>query len=273
MSLLEAFFLGIFQGITEFLPVSSSGHLVLAEAYLGIEQEKVKEFDMVLHGGSLCALFVLFWSDIRALFFTTFFPHKAKKENRKLLLWLIFGTIPVGLVGIFFEDIFEQSRAPFFVAIFFIVSAVLFFVAEWGTKARLCKQGLKKSTEKITHRAVFIAAFFQIFALFPGISRSGTVTAAVMIAGISRKTATRFAFLLGIPVIGAAFSLGVIKIILGKTDFSLPVVAIVVGFFASAFASYFMAKFLLTFFRKNSLSSFGIYLLIFGSIILCMETL
>lgn len=254
----EAFFLGIFQGITEFLPVSSSGHLALAEHFFNLPAENFLAFDAVLHGGTLLALFLLFWRDIRDFFGVFLFPKKAKLETKKMLGFLVLATIPAASVGFFFSDFFESFRGTKAIGSFFIISALVFLVAEMRFSQLLRH---KKETTEISLRVALSTGIFQIFALFSGISRSGITTAAGLFCGVRREVATRFAFLMGLPIILAAAGLQVIEIIQGKSPFDFGFPEIVVGFLSSAFVGFFFARFLLDFFKRFSLRGFAVYLL------------
>lgn len=258
MSFLEAFLLGIFQGVTEFLPVSSSGHLVLAEHLFGLPAEELVAFDAVLHGGSLAALIAVFHTELRKFFCVIFAPKTADKNDGKLLLWLLLATVPTLLAGYLWNDYLEIFRTPNGVAGAFLFCGILFFVAE---------NIPRKKTNTITKRSAFFSALLQIIALLPGVSRSGIITAAGMLAGTSRQESTRFAFLMGIPIIAAAFLYSLIQMAGDETMLSLDIITISLGFFASAISGFFMARFLLRFFAKHSLYPFAVYLCILAVII------
>lgn len=253
MNILDAFFLGIFQGIVEFLPVSSSGHLVLAEHFFHLNQEKLLPFDVVLHGGTLFALFFVFFTEIKEILGVIFFPKKATIEAKKLFFFLLIATIPVIIAGFLFKDSMDMFRTPQWVEIFFIISAFLFVVAE---------KFPKEKKKEFSFPMSITVGILQMVALFPGVSRSGTCTAAAMLTGVSREKATRFSFLLGMPVIAGAFLLGILDIIKGENTELPTLIPILVGFFSSAIIGFIMAKFLLQFFKNHSLYGFAIYLLV-----------
>ncbi len=258
MNLFESLLLGIFQGITEFLPVSSSGHLALIEHFLGLPADQFLAFDAVLHGGTLVALFVLFWREIWEFVQVLFFPKKAKSETKKMMGFLIFATIPAAGIGFFFADFFESSRSPQSIGLFFILSAIVFFLAEKKLSH------FPQHSEKISLFPALTAGIFQVFALFSGISRSGITTAAGLFWGIRREVATKFSFLMGLPIVFAATGLKSWEIVQGKTALNFGIAELAVGFLTSAIVGFFFAKFLLEFFKKNSLNGFAIYLLIMG---------
>jgi undecaprenyl-diphosphatase len=258
MDVLHALALGIFQGITEFLPISSSGHLVLAEHFFGLPAEELIAFDAVLHGGSLAALIAVFHTELKRFYDVICAPKKAKKNDKKLLFWLILATIPTLVFGYLGNDSLEIFRTPNGVAGGFLFCALLFLAAE---------RFPKKKSEITTRRSAFLSALFQVIALLPGVSRSGIVTAAGMLSGTSRKESTRFAFLLGIPVIAAAFSYALLQILLGEVLFSLDALSIGIGFLSSAVSGFFMAKFLLRFFAKHTLYPFAAYLILLSILV------
>lgn len=261
MGVFEALFLGIFQGITEFLPVSSSGHLVLAEYFFQLPQEQLLPFDAILHGGTLLSLLVLFFGEIKELLLFSFRPKKATPETKTLFFALLVATVPVLVVGFLAKNHMEIFRSSYWVAIFFLLSALLFVLAE------------RFPHKKISHtslRMALVVGIFQIVALLPGMSRSGTCAAAGMLMGVSREKATRFAFLLGIPVIAGAFLLASIDIFQGEGELPLLVPAII-GFFSSAISGFFMAKFLLSFFKRHSLYGFALYLIFAASAVFIFE--
>jgi len=257
MNLFEAMLLGIFQGITEFLPISSSGHLILAEHFLSLPANDLLAFDAVLHGGSLVSLIAVFHKEVLGFFRIIFFPKYANKKEKDLFLWLIIATIPTIVVGFLWQEQMEIFRTPYFVAIFFLISAFFFILAE---------QFPKKKKSIFQKQSVWFCAIFQVFALLPGISRSGIVTAAGMLSGSCRKESTRFAFLMGLPVIAGAFSLSILQIFSGEIFYSPTIWTTMVGFLASAISGFFMARFLLQFFQEHSLYSFSIYLIIVACI-------
>ena len=254
MSILESIILGIIQGLTEFLPVSSSGQLVIAEHFFGLEinPEDIKVFDIFLHTGTLLALFIIFWREIWNI--TTF-----KKEGRNLLILLIIGTIPAGLFGFFFEDFISSFRSPQVVAFFLAFTAFLFLLAE-----RFPRQ--KVHTEVNAKNAIFIG-LFQCLALFAGVSRSGATISGGLFQGIKRESAARFSFLLAMPIIAGASLVSFLKL---DNAFEIPTSIILIGFLSSFVFSYLTAKTLLAIFRLVPLSVFSIFLFIESALIMLL---
>ena len=251
MNILESLLLGVFQGITEFLPISSSGHLILAEHFLGLDASTLLPFDALLHGGTLVSLMWLFWREIMQLTKTTLMPHKASKKERQLLLFIVIAALPTALVGLMFKDQIEMMRSPFSVAILFIVTGVMFLMVETF---------LTSQHDKITYKNAFAVATLQILSLLGGVSRSGTCTAAAMATGLRREVATRFAFLVGLPILGGATLISMLDVWQGNA--TLPaLLPSMIAFITSAVVGYFVAKYLLEFFKKYTLRPFGVYLI------------
>lgn len=264
MSLWEALFLGLFQGITEFLPISSSGHLALAEHFFGLQADRLLAFDVVLHGGTLLSLLVLFWRELLEI------VHLRQKTSERvnnvfpknMFLLLFLASIPAGMLGVLAKDFFESMRSPAIIGGGFLFSGICFLVAESFPHQK--KQNLSFS-------AGLLAGIFQAFALFSGVSRSGMTTVGAMFTGTERVTATRFSFLLGVPILSGALLLQVFSLFSEKTDLPFSWLAVSVGFCTSALVGYFVAKYLLTFFQKYSLRPFAYYLLISGSLLVFLK--
>ena len=192
MSYFDAIILGILQGLTEFLPVSSSGHLVLAQNLLGVKQAGVS-FELMVHVGTLLAVLVYFrvriWLLIKSLF-TSSLP-----EERKLVLYLIIGTIPAAVIGGLFDDFFEQAfSSPLFTACMLIATGVILLSTHWAVR----------KDRPVTPLSSFLMGVGQAVAIFPGISRSGSTIASGLLLGVNPEKAAEFSFLLAIPAIAGA---------------------------------------------------------------------
>ena len=258
MSIFQSLFMGFIQGITEFLPISSSGHLVIIPRIFGWEEQSLF-FDTTLHLATGLALVVSFWKDIVSIF-KSFIKDVFKNKNslnhyssESLLgIKIIVACIPVGLIGYFFGDIIENNfRNILFVSIFLIFGSVLMFIAE----RRIKKTMIVK--DEISIGKSFNVGLFQIFSLLPGVSRSGSTISGGMIFGLSREEATRFSFLLSIPVVLLA---GVLKLVTSISDFSYTDFSpILFGFLSSFVVGIFAIKFMLRFVRTNKLYPFIIY--------------
>jgi len=281
MNILDALILGILQGITEFLPISSSGHLVLAEGFMNLPVEDLLAFDVAVHFGTLLSIFIFFRKDFYNLivsFFRIIKTYFLQIKNRKklqtikhdektakdgtLILGLIIATIPAVIAGLLFADFLEESlRSHTAVASMMILTAIYFLIAEKiGSKRKLKTFGLK---------AMMIIGTAQAFALAPGISRSGTTIATGISLGMDRTEAARFSFLLGSIAISAATLLSLYKVT--KGDFLLPSADILAIGIGSSFISGLAAiTILMRFLKRHSLSWFSAYLIIAGIILLIM---
>ncbi len=261
MSILQALFLGFIQGITEFLPISSSGHLVVLPKILGWEVQSLV-FDTTLHLATATALIFCFWKDISDILKSLYkdfrkykFSSKHYSSDSMLGLKVTFGSIPVGVLGLLLEDILENLfRGIFSVAIFLILGSLLMFVAEKKLKKRLIVK------DDISLGKSLKVGFFQVLSLLPGVSRSGSTISGGMIYGLSRKEATRFSFLLSIPVVLVA---GVYKLISSFNYINAAdIPPMFFGFMASFVVGMFAIKFMLKFVKNNKLYPFILYRLL-----------
>lgn len=265
MDALQAIILGIIQGITEFLPISSSGHLVIVPYLLGWEfPEKDKfVFDVLVQVATMVAVIAYFWSDlweiargfIRALLDRApFGTHGAR-----LGWYLILATTPASLVGLTFKNVFEQAfSTPLAAAGFLLLTAALLVVAERvGSRQR--------QLEHFTWKDALWIGSFQILALFPGVSRSGATITGAMLRDIDRPTAARFSFLMALPVMLAAGLLATIDLF-QIPDFASLLPTFSLGFIASALTGYFAIRWLLQFLAHRSLYVFSIYCVAFAAL-------
>lgn len=262
MTILDSLLLGVLQGITEFLPISSSGHLIIAESWLHLPVHDLQSFDVAVHFGTLLAIFVYFRKDFIALIKTlmemlskmtikkTRLSDKSQK-NHTLLGYLIVATIPTIIVGLFFNDLLKENfRNPTSVAVMLIVIALYFVFAEWMKKKR-------PSTKIGLIQATFIG-IAQSFALIPGVSRSGITISTGLVQGVNREDAARFSFLIGSIAISAATVLSVYKV--AKGDFFLPEFSVLAtGIASSFFAGYISVYLLMKFLKSHSLHVFAVY--------------
>ena len=246
MSPLQAITLGIIQGLTEFLPISSSGHLVLVPNLLGWSIQS-QAFDTVLHFGTVGALIIYFWKDLFEII-----------KSKKLILLLLIGSIPAGILGFLFEKAFEETfRSVSSVLVFLLVGTVLMLVAESRYKKVWHTERIGE-INKITNLKSFIIGIFQSFALFPGLSRSGSTISAGMLFGLTREAAARFSFLLSIPIVLGA---GFFKIIDSYAVLSFDL-DLLLGFISSFLVGMIAIRFLLKFLKSNNLYVFIIYRLL-----------
>ncbi|MEX1026958.1 MAG: undecaprenyl-diphosphatase UppP [Candidatus Paceibacterota bacterium] len=250
MSFTEAIILGIVQGLTEFLPISSSGHLIAARSALGFTVPEAMAFDVLLHLATLAAIVVYFWHDVVGLMKSAVAYAAAQpieKTQERLLLAIILGTLPAVLVGFLFEDIIEKVfRAPMVVVFALLAGSLLFAVAEVASRY----------TRTISGNRGFLIGVFQALALIPGMSRSGATIAGGLLLGLSREEAVRFSFLLGLPIIAGAGARALYHASAPADVFTLPaLVGSLVAFAVGLMAVHFLVRYL----RKNRLTIFIVY--------------
>ncbi len=246
MDIFTAILLGIVQGITEFLPISSTGHLVLARSFLSVSDSNGLAFDALLHLATALSAVVYFRKDIFALAHT-FLRYvgmlPVSGRDVSLLFALLFGTIPAVSIGLLLEDFLESAlRAPLIVALALVGGSVLLGVAERiYTRRRISAKGVT------VYKGIGIG-IFQVFAFIPGVSRAGVTISGGMLLGLSREAATRFTFLLAIPIVlGAGLKKGMELIRAGEAVAWAPVfTAGAVAFLVGLVAIHFMVSYLRT---------------------------
>jgi len=270
MSVQDALILGAIQGLTEFLPVSSSGHLVLAEAWMKLPVENLKSFDIATHFGTLLALLLYFWKDFLGLiqgFFAFFHQIVTKKKpteevskNQRLLWFLILATLPAIVLGVTLGDwLDEMFRHPFSIAILLIVVGVLFFAAELVYS--------KMKTRNVGFKEAIIMGFAQCIALIPGVSRSGITISSGLFQGVKRDEAAKFSFLLGSIAILGGTVFAIVAVMKGK--YSMPATDVLLAGIASSFAVGLVAiSFLMKYLKKHTLHIFGVYRVVLGFVLL-----
>ena len=256
MSSLEAIILGLIQGLTEFLPVSSSGHLAIGKALFGIETADLS-FEVVVHAATVLATIVVFWKDILALL-RGLFKWQMNSETRYILL-IFLSMIPVFIVGMFFKDSVESlfGSGLLVVGCALLVTALLLFLSETLT-ARRSGEG-----QKVSWKSALWMGLAQAVAVIPGLSRSGSTIAAGLLSGVSKQEVTRFSFLMVlIPILGEAF----LDVVGG--DFaasSVGVLQLVLGFVAAFVSGLFACRFMIAMVRKARLKWFALYCVLVGA--------
>lgn len=266
MTYLEALILGVLQGLTEFIPISSSGHLVLGESWLGLNYENLKAFDVFVHLGTLAAILIYFWKDFFEMLkaFVKFVSGKIEKDDPygRLVLNIVIGTVPAVVLGLFGEELIDGIfRDVKMVATSMIVVALFFLVAEKVYK----KYFDVKYMDRMNWKNALWIGIAQSLALIPGVSRSGMTISAGILQGVERSQAARFSFLLGIPAIAGA---GVLTLAKGVDFEAVPLAAILTGFFSAFLAGLLCIHLLLKFLKKNTLAVFAFYLIVLGSLVL-----
>ena len=250
MRILEAIVLGIVQGLTEFLPVSSSGHLVLLQNIFGISEPQLF-FDTMLHLGTLFAVVIVMWKEIWALFRRPF--------NK--LVYLVVATIPAVLVALLLEDFIEGAFGGAYLGYGFLFTALVLTLSE-VLSSHVGRK--KRSVDMGTASAMGV---MQAIAIFPGVSRSGSTIAGGLACGLDRKKAASFSFLMSIPVILGSVVLQSYKIA-KNSALSIDWLPTVIGTVCAAVSGYFAVKFMLALIQKKKLYGFAAYVLILGIFVL-----
>ncbi|MHB8859232.1 MAG: undecaprenyl-diphosphatase UppP [Thermoleophilia bacterium] len=255
MSFIQAIVLGIVQGLTEFLPVSSSAHLVLVPDILGWDLPSTS-FDVVMHLGTMVAVVAYFWRDIVEII-ASFFQHsRVALARRRLGILLIIGTIPAAVIGAAFQKKFEDLFSePSEVAVFLIITGILLVASEAVARQKRHIRDLS-----VTDSVLIGAA--QAVAIAPGISRSGATISTGLFLGLTREAAARYSFLLSIPIIAGA---AILKLRHGLDGGNGETAATLIpGFLAAAISGFAAIKFLLGYVRRHNLRIFALYCWVVG---------
>ena len=263
MDIIHAIFLGLVQGLTEFLPVSSSGHLVAFQQIFNIEEASMA-FDVALHLGTLVAVFAFYWQDIISMVIEFFLwigelvglkkpnPSQGNDGYRVMMFMIIIASIPTAVIGLLFNDLFEKAFSSIRIVGFtLLITGILLWLTNRMTKGR-------KQAKDISGVDALTIGLLQGIAITPGISRSGTTIFAGMLRDFNIELAAKFSFLLSIPaILGAALLEGrkVLKAGIGFSD-GLP---ILVGFIVAAISGYFAIRFLVDLIKKKKLYYFSYY--------------
>ncbi len=266
----QTFILGLIQGIAEFLPISSSAHLIIFRDLFGIGSSMGNEvalsFDIALHFGTLLAIGIYFFKDFLKMIIDGF-TKGPKDKNGKLLWMVIVATIPAAVAGVLFEDIIENIiRSNFIViAMALIIMGIIIYLFD-----KLMKP--EKTVEKMGYLDAIIIGISQVFALIPGFSRSGTTIAASRARGLKREDAAKFSFYLSAPVVLGAVVLSltdseVIKTIINNS--SIFIIGVLVAFISGLLCIEFLLKYI----KKNDFKIFMIYRIIIGIIVIIVSIL
>lgn len=267
IELLKIIFLGIVEGITEWLPISSTGHLIIANEFIkpGFSEEFMKLFNVVIQLGAILAVVVFY---IKKLW-----PFSAKKEQHFIkkdvwMLWfkVLVACIPSAVFGLLFEDLIDEALgSTWVVAVTLIVYGILFIVIE---RSRKGKNNRFETVEDITFPIALAIGCFQVLALIPGTSRSGATILGAMLIAVSRTAAAEFTFFLAIPTM---FGASLLKVL--KADFSMTgteLTALVAGMAVAFIVSIFAIKFLVGYIKKHSFEAFGWYRIVLGIVLIVL---
>jgi len=273
--IIKAIIYGIVEGITEWLPVSSTGHLILVEELIpfqGVTEGFFDMFDVVIQLGAIMAVVILFWSQIWPFVFS----KKAREGKSGLMsfvkmdimtLWfkILVSCVPAAVIGVLFDDVFDALfYNPVCVAIALIVFGVAFIIVETQNKG---KSNKVNSLADITYRTALLIGLFQLIAaVFPGTSRSGATIVGALLIGVSRTVAAEYTFFLAIPVMFGASLLKVVKF--GFAFTTLELVLLLIGTAVSFAVSMFVLRFLMSYIKKHDFKVFGWYRIVLGLVVL-----
>jgi undecaprenyl-diphosphatase len=260
MSWWEALILGLLQGLTEFLPVSSSGHLEIGQALLGTAGEENLTFAIVVHAATVLSTLVILWKEVAQLFKGTFTTPKWN-EDKNYVAMILVSMIPVFVVGMFFKDQVENlfGSGLLIVGICLCVTAILLYFSEWLSKRRA---GVG---HEVGYKDAIIIGLAQAVAVLPGLSRSGTTIATGLLCGVKKESVTKFSFLMVlIPILGEAF-LELLDVLSGEVvASSIGILPLLVGFVAAFVAGCLACRFMINIVRRQKLIYFAIYCLCAG---------
>lgn len=271
MDWIQALILGIIQGLTEYLPVSSSGHLQIGQHLLGVEEVGGLTFDIVVHVATVLSTLVVLWKEVTWIFKGFFKWDGQLNAEQKYALNIIVSMIPIGIVGLFFKDyvdaIFEGSLT--IVGICLLVTSFLLALTHFYRP---------QEREHISPLHAFIIGIAQSIAVLPGLSRSGSTIATGLLLGNSRKTLAQFSFLMVIPPILGEALLDFKHIVAPSAEYlaehgasaPIPMTALVVGFLAAFVSGCFACKWMINFVKQCKLIYFAIYCAIAGVLAICL---
>ena len=255
-SLLVAAILGVVEGLTEFLPVSSTGHMIIVGHLLGFEGETAKTFEVVIQLGSILAVVVMFWRRLFGLIGIHFGrppQHEGEGKGRLTLIHILLGMVPAVVLGLIFHDAIKSLFNPINVMYALVVGGVLLIAAELLKPKEPKAPGL----DDMTYRQAFIIGCFQCLALWPGFSRSGATISGGMLMGVSRYAASEFSFLLAVPMMMGATALDLYKSYHFLTAADFPMFA--VGFVTAFLVALVAIKTFLQLIKRISFIPFAIY--------------
>ena len=257
MEILESAILGIVQGITEFLPVSSSGHLQIAKALLGVEIEENLAFDITLHAATVLSTIVVLWSEIRRLICGLF--TREMNEEKSYILKIIVSMIPVGIVGFAFKDHIDEMLGSRYILL--IVGSMLLLTAALLAFAYYARPRQK---ETISYRDSFIIGVAQAIATMPGLSRSGSTIATGLLLGNRKESVAQFSFLMVLAPILGEMLLDLLK---GEAAFgSIGTAQMIAGFVSAFIVGALACKFMIGIVKRGKLIWFAIYCALAGAI-------
>lgn len=275
LEIIKSIIFGIVEGITEWLPISSTGHLILLEQFLKFKEVSPEFWDMfqvVIQLGAILAVVILYFKQI-----WPFTKNKEKAIKKQgilsildkdiMILWgkILIACVPAAVIGLLFDDVFEALfYNPFCIALALIIFGIAFIIIENWNKGRKAK---KETSEQITYKDAIIIGLFQLLAaIFPGTSRSGATIIGALLIGLSRPNAANFTFYLAIPTMFGASLLKLVKF--GFAFTSTEIIVLLVGMIVSFLVSVVVIKLLLNYIRKHDFKVFGYYRIVLGILVL-----
>ncbi len=275
IEILKVIVLGIVEGVTEWLPISSTGHLIIVNEFLKLKAGDafVEMFNVVIQLGAILAVIVLY--------FKRLWPIDKKKDSKglewnkdKLILWakILVACVPAGIIGIIFNDnIDEIFYNPYVVSVTLIIYGVAFILIEIRNRNKEFKI---TDVKAMTFKTALIIGLFQVLALIPGTSRSGATIVGAMLIGTSRTAAAEFTFFLAIPVMAGASLVKILKFVSDGTGFTQnQLYMLLIGMLVAYLVSMLVIKFLMSYIRKHDFKPFGVYRIILGIAVLLYFTL
>lgn len=264
IEVIKSIFLGIVQGITEWLPISSTGHMILVDELiaLNVSADFLEMFLVVIQLASVLAVILLYFRELNPL--DTSKTKDQQKETWNIWWKVAVGVIPAGVMGVLFEDIINQYFYNWLtVAIMLIVYGIAFIIIERQNKGR---EFPIKTWEDMTYKVAFIIGCFQVLSLIPGTSRSGATIVGALLIGTARPIAAKFSFFMSIPIM---FGASLLKLLgFGFSFTSAELIILLAGCIASFLVSVIAIKFLMAYIRKNDFTAFGWYRIIIGIIVI-----
>jgi len=251
LDIFQSIILGIVEGFTEFLPISSTGHMIVVADWMGMAQNaENKAFMVIIQLAAILAVV---------------FNYKDKFSFSKINLWIkvMIAFLPLAGVGFIFKDIIKASFTSQVVAYMFIIGGIVFLIVEYFYKE---KEYHVDDVEDISYKQAALIGVAQVFALIPGTSRAGSTIVGALLVGLSRKASAEFSFLLALPVMGAVSGYEILKNYKEFSDANL--ITLAVGFVVSFIVAYFTMKLFLHFLERFTFVGFGIYRILFGTILL-----
>ena len=251
MDILQAIIIGIIEGFTEFLPISSTGHMIVASKFLGVEQSAVvKAYEVIIQFAAILAVVLL---------------YRDKINFKEINLWskIIVAFFPLAIIGFILKDWVKEIFNVQTVAYMFIIGGIIFLIVEYFHKD---EESTAKDIEDITWKQAMNIGFAQVLSLVPGTSRAGSTIIGGMLSGVSRKASTEFSFLLAIPVMMAVSGYDLLKHY--KEFLHADITAFAIGFVVAFVVAYITIKMFIIFLQRFTFVAFGIYRIIFGIVLL-----